>query len=68
MMRIASRTPRNSRIAQTSFYQDVGLSWVEVRKRDGTVAHLMDNATVQPTKWYSNEKKLVILFSQQPVL
>ena len=69
MMRIASRTPRNSRIAQTGFYQDVvGLSWVEVRKRDGTVAHLMDHATVQPTKWYSNEKKLVILFSLPPVL
>ena len=69
MMRIASRTPRNSRIAQTRLNQDVvGLSWVEVRKRDGTVAHLMDHATVQPTKWYSNEKKLVILFSLPPVL
>ena len=39
-----------------------------VQKRNGTVAHMMDNGTVQPTKWYSNSKKLVILFSQPPVL
>ena len=42
--------------------------WVQVRRRDGTVAHLMDSGTVKPTKLYSNSKKLVILFSQQPVL
>ena len=32
-------------------------------ERSGTVAQMMDNGTVQPTKWYSNSKKLVILIS-----
>ena len=64
-MRIASRMPRKSRITQRGPYEDIGLFWVEVQKRGGT---MMDNGTVQPTKWYSNSKKLVILFSQPPVL
>ena len=68
MMRLACRTPRKSRITQTCFYQDIGLFWVQVLKRDGTVVHMMDNGTVQPTKWYSNSKKVVILYSQPPVL
>ena len=29
---------------------------------------MMDNGTAQATRWYSNSKKLVILFSQPPVL
>ena len=67
MMRIACRMPRKSRITRRGFHQDIGLFWVQVRKRNGTVLHMMDNGTVQPTRWYSNWKKLVILFSQPPV-
>ena len=66
MMRIASRMPRKSRITQKGFYQDIGLFWVQVRDRDGEVTRMMDNRTVQPTKWYSNSKKMVILFSHPP--
>ena len=33
MMRIASRMPSKSRIIRTCFYQDIGLFWVQVRKR-----------------------------------
>ena len=60
--------PSMSSISRTGFYQDIGLFWVQVRKRSGTVAHVMDNGTVPPTKWYSNSKKLVILFSPLPEL
>ena len=42
--------------------------WVQCRWKDGMVTHKVDNGTVQPTQWYSNSKKLVILFSQVPVL
>ena len=63
-----SRTPRKSRSTRRAFYQDIGLFWVQVRIRDGTVAHMMDNVTVQPTKWYSNSKKLVIQFSATSAL
>ena len=37
-------------------------------ERDGTVAHMMDNGTVQPTKWYSNSKKLAIFFTATSAL
>ena len=36
---------RESRTTQRGFYQGIGLFWVQVRKRDGTVAHMMDNGT-----------------------
>ena len=49
-------------------YQDIGLSGFSVGEKDGMVTHKVDNGTVQPTKWYSNSKKLVIPFSQPPVL
>ena len=68
MMRNASRMPSKSKITRTGFYRDIGLFWVQVRKRKFTLAHRMDNGTVQPTKWFTNSKKLVILFSQLPVL
>ena len=38
MMRIASRMQSKSRITRTGFYQDIGLFWVQFRKRSGTVA------------------------------
>ena len=56
-------TLRKSRVTQRNAYQDIELFWVQGRKRNGTVAHMMDNGTVQSTKWYSSSKKLVILFS-----
>ena len=62
MMRIASRTLRRSRITRR------GLFWVQCRKRDGMATPTVDSGIEQPTKWYSNSKKLVILSSQVPVL
>ena len=43
MMTLASRTQRKSKIIQRGFYQDIRLFWVQVRKRNGTAAHMMDN-------------------------
>ena len=37
-------------------------------ERDGLATLTMDSGIAQPRKWYSNEKKLVILSSQAPVL
>ena len=63
MIRIASQTLRKSRITRRDSNHDIGLFWVEGRKRDGAVTLTLDSGTVQPTKWYSNSKKVVILFS-----
>ena len=68
MMRIACRTLRVSRNTQRCFYQDTRLSVSGFWKRNGTVAHMMDNGTVQPTSWCSTSMKLVILSSQPLVL
>ena len=62
MMRIASRTLRVSRNTQRCFYQDTGLSVSRFWKRNGTVAHMVDNGTAQPTSWTAN--KLVQLFNE----
>ena len=43
-------------------------SWVQGRKRDVMVTPTVDSRTVQPTKWYSNLKTLVILSLEVPVL
>ena len=53
MITIASRTQRTSRIARRNSYQDIGLSWVQVRKRDGTknLTINKDSGIAQPTKW-----------------
>ena len=63
MMIIAFRTPSRSRIIRTGFYQDMDFSGYRFGKEvfDG-------QGDLQPTKWYSNSEKLVILFSQLPVL
>ena len=66
MMRIASRTQKKSRITQRNSYQDIGLFRVQGRQRDG-MANLTinrDSGIAQPTKWYSNSKKLAIPSSQ----
>ena len=63
MMINAFRTPSRSRILRTGFYQDIDFSGSRFGKEvfDG-------QGDLQPTKWYSNSEKLVILFSQLPVL
>ena len=70
MMRIASRTLRKSRTTRRNSFQDIGPFLVAGRKRDGTATLTLhkDSGIAQPTKWYSNSKKLVILSSQVPVL
>ena len=68
MMRIASRTLRKSRITRRNSYQDTEHFWVQGRKRYGmaTLTMNQDSEIAQPTKWYSNSKKLFILSSQVP--
>ena len=70
MMRIASRTLRKSRITRRHSYQDIGHFQVQGRKRDGmaTLTVNEDSVIAQPTKWYINSKKLVIVSSQVQVL
>ena len=50
-MRIASRMPSKSRITRTGFYQDIGLFWVQFRKRDGTKAYSQQNGTALERIW-----------------
>ena len=57
MMGIASRMPRMPRTTRRGFYQGIGLFCVQVRKRNGTVVHMMENGTVQPTKMVQQFKE-----------
>ena len=50
-------------------YQDIGHFWVQGRRSDGMaiVTIEKDSGIAQPTKWFSDSKKLVFLSSKVPV-
>ena len=56
MMRIVSRMPRRSIITRWTSRKDIGHSWVQGQKRK-------ESRILQPTEWYIDSKKLVILCS-----
>ena len=66
MMRIVSITLKRSRITRRDSNQYNGHFWVHCRKRDGMAILTIkkDNGIAQPTKWYSDSKKLAILSSK----
>ena len=70
MMRIIFRMPRKSRITRWTSRRDIGHFWVQGRKTSGVEVLLLlkkEQWILQPTKWYSDSKKLVILCSKVSV-
>ena len=70
MMIIVIQMPKKSRIAQRDSYLDIGHSWIQAQKKSGMeilTTIKKGNGIAQPTKWYSNSKRLVILYSKVSV-
>ena len=59
------RMPIESRITRWNSRTDIEHSWVQGRKRSCLLKK--ENGILQPTKWYSDSKKLVILCSKVSV-